>query len=78
MAKKLVRNRAKCLKCGDIIESRHQHDFVRCSCGNLFIDGGTGYFTRVGIGEPGTMEDLCEFVEVNDDGSLPDNGWDNW
>lgn len=26
------RNRAKCKNCGDIIESKHQHDFVTCTC----------------------------------------------
>lgn len=29
---KLIRNRAKCRNCGDIIESKHRHDFVSCSC----------------------------------------------
>lgn len=26
------RNRAKCKNCGDIIESKYQHDFVTCTC----------------------------------------------
>lgn len=26
------RNRAKCRNCGDIIESKHGHDFVTCKC----------------------------------------------
>lgn len=26
------RNRAECLNCGDIIESKFRHDFVTCSC----------------------------------------------
>ena len=38
--KRLVRNRIKCLKCGDIIESTYRHDFVMCSCGACFVDGG--------------------------------------
>lgn len=29
---KLVRNRAECANCGDIIESRHRHEFVSCKC----------------------------------------------
>lgn len=37
----------KCLKCNDIIESKHAHDFKRCKCGACFIDGGDKY-TRVG------------------------------
>jgi hypothetical protein len=37
----------KCLKCGDIIESKYRHDFVWCKCKTCFIDGGKDY-TRVG------------------------------
>jgi hypothetical protein len=39
-----IRNRAKCLKCGDIIESKYRHDFVKCSCGAIFVDGGNEYW----------------------------------
>lgn len=39
-------NKAQCLICGDIIESRHVHDFVTCSCGNLSVDGGREYTKR--------------------------------
>jgi len=36
-------NRARCVKCGDIIISRHRHDFVTCKCGAISIDGGNDY-----------------------------------
>ena len=42
----IIRNAAKCLKCGETIESKHRHDFVSCSCGNLFVDGGKDYIRR--------------------------------
>ncbi len=42
------RNRAMCLKCGTIVESFTVHDFKRCSCGALAVDGGTDYFKRNG------------------------------
>lgn len=29
---KLLRNRAQCNNCGDVLESTHQHHFVACSC----------------------------------------------
>jgi hypothetical protein len=32
---------ARCLECGDTIESTHLHDFNSCSCGNVSLDGGT-------------------------------------
>lgn len=37
----------KCLKCNDIVESKHIHDLRRCKCGAIFIDGGDKY-TRIG------------------------------
>lgn len=40
--KTLIRNRAQCLDCNEIIESRFTHDFVSCGCGN-FVDGGLSY-----------------------------------
>jgi hypothetical protein len=36
------RHRVKCLGCNDIIESKFNHDFVRCSCGLVAVDGGGG------------------------------------
>lgn len=44
----MIRNIAKCKKCGDIIESKHRHDFVRCKCGAIFVDGGHDYIRRGG------------------------------
>lgn len=43
----IFRNSAKCLLCGDEVESVHRHDFVTCNCGNLSVDGGTEYLRRV-------------------------------
>lgn len=43
----IVRNSAKCLACGDEIESKTRHDFVTCSCGAISVDGGTSYLRRV-------------------------------
>jgi hypothetical protein len=39
-----MKNKAKCLKCKDIIESKSRHDFVECKCGEIFVDGGQDYF----------------------------------
>lgn len=43
----LVRNSAHCLICDDEIVSTHRHDFVRCSCGRIAVDGGLAYARRV-------------------------------
>lgn len=37
----------KCVKCEDIIESMHVHDFKPCKCGAIYVDGGNEY-TRMG------------------------------
>ena len=46
MKHKIIENKAKCLKCGDIIESIDRHDYVQCSCGNISVDGGKDYLKR--------------------------------
>ena len=46
IVKDIRSNRAKCLICGDVIESVRLHDHVTCRCGNLSIDGGTVYLKR--------------------------------
>lgn len=40
-------NSAKCLLCGDVLESRSRHDFKMCKCGALGVDGGYDYIRRV-------------------------------
>ncbi|MDH6367517.1 MULTISPECIES: hypothetical protein [unclassified Breznakia] len=48
---KLDRNIISCNKCGDIIESKHIHDFVMCSCGAVGTDGGLEYQRVTGYDE---------------------------
>jgi hypothetical protein len=43
-------SKARCKHCGDIIESKHRHDWVCCSCyantedtTGIFLDGGNVY-----------------------------------
>jgi hypothetical protein len=61
-----TRNAARCLLCGDTIESTHTHDFRTCSCGNVSVDGGPAYRKRVFRGEPGTT-----WVDVEHPGTGP-------
>ena len=44
----ILSNKAQCLKCKDIIESKYRHDFVTCKCGALSVDGGNSYLKRSG------------------------------
>jgi Zn finger protein HypA/HybF involved in hydrogenase expression len=43
---KIIENKIKCKKCGDIIESKTIHDFKRCKCGAVAVDGGHSYLRR--------------------------------
>jgi hypothetical protein len=44
----IVQNAVNCLSCGDLIVSKHRHDFVECTCGAIAVDGGQDYLRRVG------------------------------
>lgn len=54
------RNRAMCRKCSDVVESKHRHDFVRCKCGAIAVDGGKAYLRRV-------AEDMADVIELGDE-----------
>lgn len=64
MTEKIICNKVKCLKCGDIIESTHRHDFVGCKCGAICVDGGHSYLRRVGDLE--NIEELSEVEEIEE------------
>ncbi|WP_370684743.1 DUF7695 domain-containing protein, partial [Marinilactibacillus psychrotolerans] len=40
---KILKNKARCKRCDDVIESKHSHDFVTCKCGAISLDGGLEY-----------------------------------
>lgn len=63
---KIIRNRAQCLLCGDIIESHTRHDFVTCTCGALSVDGGHSYIRRA-FTSPENYEELSELEKEMDD-----------
>lgn len=45
---KIIINKIKCKKCGDVIESKHVHDFKYCKCKSIAVDGGKDYLKRLG------------------------------
>jgi hypothetical protein len=51
-----TRHAMRCKKCGDTIESKSRHDYVRCSCGAIALDGGISLGNRV-CGSLCDMED---------------------
>ncbi len=45
-APRILRNRAECASCHDVIESLSVHHHVTCRCGATFVDGGLEYLRR--------------------------------
>ena len=56
----IIKNQARCLVCGEIIESKYRNNHVTCSCGNLSVDGGQDYIRR------GYMSDKWHELSVFD------------
>ena len=41
-------NRARCVRCNQVVESETRHHFALCWCGQMSVDGGTHYLRRGG------------------------------
>lgn len=52
-------NRIRCNHCLDVVESVHVHDFRRCQCGRVAVDGGLDYLKRC-FTLPEDYEELSE------------------
>ena len=63
-AEKVIINKIKCKKCGDVIESIHRHDFKFCKCGAVEVDGGHNYLRRCGDLDAYEELSLTEEVEM--------------
>lgn len=59
----IISNKIKCNYCGDVIESKHVHDFKYCSCKRVFVDGGHEYMRR-GFKEKDDYTELSEYREA--------------
>ena len=62
----IIVNKAKCRLCGDIIESKHRHDYVECKCGEISVDGGKDYLRRGFKDYYNNFIDLSEVIEENE------------
>ena len=62
---KIIVNKIKCKKCGDIIESIYRHDFKYCKCGAVAVDGGKEYLRRLGFKDD--YEELSEVEKTKND-----------
>lgn len=57
---KIITNKIKCRKCGDVLESVFTHDLKRCKCGAVEIDGGKEYLRR----SAKNLDDIIELSTV--------------
>ena len=60
--KKIIINRARCKKCGAVLESRDDHAYQMCPCGN-FVAGGTRSKIWGGPNRS-DLEDKCVYKEI--------------
>ena len=51
-------NAAVCKNCGDYVRSKNSHNFVKCICGKVGVDGGSWYIRR--LGDPNDRIDVVE------------------
>lgn len=64
--RRVLVNKVRCKKCNDIIESKHEHDFKRCLCGSIFIDGGTDYQKYGwGLNQQEEKSELDDFIDFS-------------
>ena len=62
---KIIANRIKCKKCGDVIESTNIHDFKYCSCKSVAVDGCKDYLKR--LGNTSDYEELSKVITLKKD-----------
>lgn len=62
---RIISNKIRCKRCGQVIESKTVHDFKTCKCGAVSVDGGHYYLRRGG--EPEDWEELSEVEKLNKD-----------
>lgn len=60
MKQVIIHNRARCVTCDQVIESKHVHDYVSCRGGHISVDGGKDYLRRC----YDKIENLIECSEV--------------
>lgn len=65
---RITKNAIQCKLCGEVIESKHVHDFVQCKCGACAVDGGHEYLRRC-FRDKDCYIDLSESIEISEEDS---------
>ena len=61
---RIISNKLQCKHCGEIIESKHVHDLVKCKCETCSVDGGHWHLSRSFRNSP--EEDFIELSETKE------------
>ena len=61
--REILKNTIRCNNCGDVIESNYRHNYVKCSCGRVAVDGGRVYLRRSFTKSPDDYTELSVFNE---------------
>ena len=64
----IIKNAIQCKLCGEVIESKHVHDFVQCKCGACAVDGGHEYLRRC-FRDKDCYIDLSKSIEISEEDS---------
>jgi hypothetical protein len=59
MMTKIWHNKARCRKCGDIIEAFYRHQFVTCKCKEIFVEGIDGYL------KGGAKNNVDDYIDLS-------------
>ena len=63
---KIIKNAIQCKLCGEVIESKHVHDFLQCKCGACAVDGGHDYLRRC-FRDKDCYIDLSKSIEISEE-----------
>lgn len=66
-----MQNIAKCKNCKDIVESKHEHDFVACSC---YAESQAKFQDWCNSHPEATHEERCDWNRKNSRGFFIDGG----
>ena len=69
MQQTIIRNMICCNFCGEEIESKTAHDYRRCRCGRVAVDGGHEYLRRC-YHEKSDYTELSEIKQESEGESL--------
>ena len=60
---KIIVNRIRCKRCGDVIESLYTHDSKMCKCRLVGVDGGKEYLRRTFTHSEDDYQELSVVIE---------------